>query len=272
MFTARTEFRQWLTQPKILSVGVLMIFIYQLVIIPLSNRADRLGKPLNRIEPFFAVCNSSEVILLIPFVFLILFSDYPRISSNSMMVLCRTGKRSWLTGQLLFAVGSVLAYLLFLLFGSMLACPGILSWNWSDAVTKYEAAFPDEAGSFDSLLVPSHLYNQMPLYKAFLLSALWLFCYLVLLILIQYFFRLLYLDSLGLLAEVFVIAGGVLTCALRTKWMWLFPMAHTIPWLHFEEILRKPVMPVWASNLYWGVLTAFFGCGCYINVKKYEFR
>jgi len=268
----KSELRLWLMQPRMLSVGVLIIFIYHLVIVPLTTRADRIGAPLNRLEPFIAVCNSSQAIMLIPFVFLILFSDYPRISANSLMILSRTGKRHWLSGEILFAASAVLLYLCVLLCGTALSCPsGILSKNWSDAATKYEAIFPNEYGSFASFLLPSNLYNQMPLHQAFWLSFVWLFCYLLVLILMQYFFRLINLGSLGLVLEILVIACGVLTCSLRTKWMWVFPMANTIPWLHYTEIIRKPVVPIWQTNLYWGILMLLFGGGCYIRVQKYDF-
>lgn len=270
---ARVELHEWLLQPRMLSIGVLLIFIYHLVIAPLIERANKLDAILNRLEPFIAVCNSSQAIMLIPLVFFILFSDYPRISSNSLMILSRTGKREWLSGQLLFSVVSVLIYLCSLLCGSMLACPiGMISTNWSDAVTKYEAAFPYEYGSFASMLLPSNLYNQLPMYRTFLLSFVWLFCYLVLLIIMQYFFRLIHLGSVGLLIEIFVIICGVLTCAIKTKWMWLFPMAHTIPWLHYTEIIQTPIVPIWLTNLYWAVLILFFTSCCYLKVNEFEFK
>lgn len=270
--TARSELLQWIIQPRLLSVGVLMIFIYQLVIIPLANRSDKIGIPLNRLEPFLAICNSSLVVMLIPLVFLILFSDYPHISPNSLLILSRTGKMSWLCGQLLFAVITILIYLSVLLIGTVVTCPtGAFSTNWSDATTKYEATFPNEYGSYCYLLLPSNLYNQIPLMKALLLSFVWLFCYLLVLILIQFYFRLIHLDSAGTAIEILIIFCGVLSCALNTKWKWIFPMANTIPWIHYTEIIREPIVPIYQTNLYWLFLIILLGIGCIRNIKKYQF-
>lgn len=268
----RSEYLRWLTQPRMLSVGVLLVFMYQIVIARLQTRADRLGQPLNVLEPFIAAGNSGRLVMLMPLVFLILFSDYPRLSPNSMLLMHRTGRAAWLTGQLMFAVSAILTYLCAILLGAVLCCPrGICTANWSDAVTKYSAAFPAEIGSFDSMLLPSQLYNQISLARAFRLTLIWLFCYLLLLVLILYLCRLLRAQTLGLAAVMLVIAGGVLTCALRPSWMWAFPMAHTIPWLHYDEILREPVVPISVTAVFWAVSLGLGTAGCFAAARRLEF-
>lgn len=269
---ARSEYLRWVVQPRMLTVGVLLVFMYQLVIAPLQARADRLGAPLNVLEPFTAVGNSGGLVMLIPLVFLILFSDYPRFSANSMLLMHRTGRAAWLAGQLLFAASAVISYLGAILLGAVLCCPrGICTANWSDAVTKYNAAFPQEIGSFGSMLLPAQLYDQIPLGRAFRLTLVWLFCYLMLLILILYLCRLLRAQMLGLAAVMLVIAGGVLTCALKTKWMWAFPMAHTIPWLHYDEILRAPVVPIGATAAFWAISLTVGTLACFAAVRRHDF-
>ena len=37
---------------------------------------------------------------------------------------------------------------------------------------------------------------------------------------------------------------GVVTCSLKMNIMWSFPMANTIVWLHYEEIIGKPIVPI----------------------------
>lgn len=269
---AGNEYRRWIVQPRILTVGVLLILMYNLSILPLLERADKMGSPMNLLEPFVAVGNSGQLVMLIPFVFLILFSDYPRISANSLLYISRIGRIPWFLGQLLFLILAIMTFLSTLLLCSVLCCGiGTLSLSWSDAVTKYNSVFPNEYGSFASLLLPPNLYNQIPLYKAVILTFAYLFFYLLLLSLVLYLFQLLHLHTFGLFAAVFMISCGVLTCALHTKWMWLFPMAHTIPWLHYEEILKKPVFPFWITNVYWAVgIAAGIVCNI-LSVRKFEF-
>lgn len=51
-------------------VAVLLIFINNFAVSPLTNNAELMGEPLNILEPFIAVANSEILILIIPIVFL----------------------------------------------------------------------------------------------------------------------------------------------------------------------------------------------------------
>ena len=46
-------------------VAVLLIFINNFAVSPLTNNAELMGEPLNILEPFIAVANSEILILLI---------------------------------------------------------------------------------------------------------------------------------------------------------------------------------------------------------------
>ena len=68
--------------------------------------------------------------------------------------------------------------------------------------------------------------------------------------LIIYFFKLIHIQSFGLFAAIFIVAAGVMTCSLKSPSMWAFPMANTIVWLHYDEILSRRNFPVWCSYAY----------------------
>lgn len=55
-------------------------------------------------------------------------------------------------------------------------------------------------------------------------------------------------------AAVCIIAAGVVTCSLKTAGMWLFPMANTIIWLHYDTIRDAPELPVWCSFVYFVIM------------------
>ena len=40
------------------------------------------------------------------------------------------------------------------------------------------------------------------------------------------------------------------------KQMWILPMAHTIPWLHYDEYLDRMNFPMWGSYLYLAPISA----------------
>lgn len=268
---ARTEYVRWVTNPRIIIVGVLFIFMRTLAVEPLLERAEKFGGMLNFLEPFEAIGNSGMLALFMPCVFLILISDYPSMTGNTLFIVQRTGKLNWLAGQLVFVVCAILSYLGVILGASILTSGGVPGTRWSEVVRKYSFYYPEEDGSFASQLLPSNLYNQIPLLLAVTHTIVLMAAYLFLLVLVLYFFKMIHIQSAGLFAVFAIIGMGVATCSLRTKLMWAFPMANTIIWLHYEEILRKPVYPIYGSYLYFGIFIALALVANLFALKKLQF-
>lgn len=268
---ARTEFLGWISDPRIIILGVLLIFIKSLAIDLLSARADKFGEQLIFFEPFIAVGNSGMLAMFIPCVFLVLLSDYPKLKGNALFFISRTGKRNWLLGQILFLTSAIITFLLIILLSSILFSAGRFGSEWSDAVTKYNSRFPMEASNFDSQLLPSNLYNQIPMITAVVQTFVLMGLYLLTLSLIVYLIKMFFNNSLGLAAAIAVIALGVVTTSLYSDAMWAFPMANTIVWLHYEEILSEPVYPVWCSFAYFAILIAVLTALCFAALKKLKF-
>lgn len=268
---AKSEYIKWITNPRIIIVGVLFVFMKTLAVEPLLERADKIGLPLNILEPFAAIGNSGMLVMLLPCVFLVLVSDYPVMDGSTLFIVQRTGKINWFLGQLLFIIYAIVSFLLSVLIISVIASDGELSFGWSDVVTKYDSMYPNEAGSFASQLLPSNLYNQIPLITAVLQTLILLPSYLLLLVLVLCLFKIMRFKSAGLLF-VFVILGmGVTTCSLKASIMWIFPMANTLVWLHYTEILREPIFPVWFSFIYFTIGIAFFLTMNLLALRKLQF-
>lgn len=265
---AKTEYIRWITNPRIIILGVLLIFIKTLAIEPLAARAEKFGEKLIIFEPFIAVGNSGMLAMLIPLVFLVLLADYPKFGGNTMFFISRTGKRNWLCGQILFLISAIFTFMSAILLSSILFSGGKFGTNWSDAVTKYNSRFPEEAFNFDSQLLPSNLYNQIPMMKAVLQTFILMSAYLLTLSLIIYLFKILFGSSTGFAAAMGVIALGVTTTSLYSELRWAFPMANTIMWLHYEEILKEPVYPVWASFLYFAAAIIILSAFNFLGLKK----
>ncbi len=267
---ARCEYVKWITNPRMILVGVLLVFIRGFAITPLLTRAARYGEPLHVLEPFLAVCNSRLSVFLLPCAFLLLISDFPVFGQNALFFLSRTGKKTWFFGQVLFMLLSIFTYIGVILLGCMGMSKGVFGSNWSDSVTQFDAMFPEEAGGFSGQLLPPNLYNQMSLWSAFFWIVLLLFLYLLLLAMVLCLMKLSGLRSAGLFTAVGVVALGVTTCALNTPVMWYFPMANTIVWLHYEELLRKPVTPVSNSLIYFlGILAVLFA-GAFLALRNMQ--
>lgn len=250
LYAAKSEYVKWITNPRVIIVGVLLVFMRTLAIDPLLERAEKIDSPLNIFEPFVATGNSGMLVMLMPCVFMVLISDYPKMTGNTLFFIQRTGRINWFMGQIVFVLMAIVSFLCTILAGSIILSKGEFLSNWSDAVTKYAARFPHEADSFTAALLPSNLYNQIPVDTAVFQTLLLLCAYLFLLSMIIYFFKLIHIRSFGLFAAIFTVAAGVVTCSLKTDIMWIFPMANTLTWLHYEEILAEPAVPIWYSYIY----------------------
>ena len=261
---AADEVRHFFLNARVMVLGMLLIFTDNLVVRVLLERADKTGIPLNAAEPFVAVCNSGILLLFLPAVFLILASDFPHLGSHTLFVMHRTKRLPWLIGKTVGALFCTAGFIgvIFVFCALLTLRNGTFSLDWSDTVTKYAAMFPGEQYTLASKYLPPNLYNQMPFPAALLHSVLSLMLYLFLLCLILSFFRILGKRTAAIAAAFSVVAGGVVTTALETDAKWFFPMANTIPWLHYSEALRAPVRPMSASYLYFGI---WIGIGLLAN-------
>ena len=139
--TARCEFIKLITNPRIIIVGIMLVFIKTLVIEPLVGRAEKYGEPLNILEPFIAVGNSGKLVMFMPCVFLILISDFPIMGGNTLFFIKRTGKLNWFLGQILSIIMSIFTYIAVIFTSCLIMGKGVWSNHWSNSITKYEAAF-----------------------------------------------------------------------------------------------------------------------------------
>lgn len=247
---AKSEYVKWITNPRIVTVGILLVFIHSFAIQPMLQNAEKFGEPLNIFEPFLAVCNSGMMMLFMPIVFILLMSDFPVMSGNTLFTVQRTGKRNWFLGQMLFVLMCIISYICVILVGCMFMSKGIFQNNWSNTIALYNSKFPEEAGGFVSKLLPPNLYNQISLMNALLDSIFLLALCLLMIALILCLMKMLYLRTAGLFAVIAICALGAVTCALQIPIQWLFPTSNTMIWLHYQELLRESVTTVSSSLLY----------------------
>ena len=269
---ARSEYLRWITNSRIIIIGILCVFMKTLAVDPLLERAEKMNVPLTIFEPFVAIGNSGMLVMFIPCVFLILISDYPIISGNTLFFVQRSERTNWFLGQILFVIFAIISYMGMILIASILISSGVFRTEWSETVRLYCSKFPEEYDSFASELLPSNLYNQIPLITSVLQTFILMSAYLFLLVLILYFFKLIYIKSAGLIAVFIVIGLGVATCSLKTSAMWWFPMANTIVWLHYTEVLRDPVVPIWKSYAYFGIMIVILLIIDIFLMRRFQFK
>ena len=266
------EFGKWFRNTRLVILAVMVVFIRVQIVVPLAECARLMGEPVSVFEGFLALCNSGVILMVVPILFLVLLADYPQQDGTHLSCQIRCRKRVWITGQVLFAMKACLFLVVFLFLATciLMAGCGSLQFSFSDAVTHFTSAYPDRTGDYVVQLVPGNLYQQMTLGMALLHSACMMYLHFLLLAMVILLSFLARKKYAGILADGFLIILGAVTCEVKLPAMWVFPMAHTVPWLHYEEYLSAMVFPMWGSYLYLAGGCAVLVAACLGMARRYQ--
>lgn len=277
---AKGEYFRWLFHSRMLLLVCMFVLIYTIVTKSLLEYADKMGTIINIIEPFIGVSNSPKLLCLVPVVFLVLISDFPRIDNNIIYKIFRAGRRKWVASQLIFLLLADMIFILLLIVGITLPIVnrGFLYNGWSDVITEMNQKLPELQDTFTSSLIPANLYYQMQPYKAFVLSILLLALHLYLLGMLIMVLKLLGYQVAGVALSGFLLAFGTGLTQFDLKGQWLFPAAHGLLKVHFTEYFRQMYCSVEHSVIYFvsfifalAVLAIFYAKKLdYVNVLQVE--
>ena len=270
---AKSEYTQWIMNPKMCILVVMGIFIYQFVIQPIIQTAEQMQCQISVFEPFVALGTSGMVLLILPLVYMVLMSEFPRMKSGDWYWIIRLGRSNWILGQILFGFFSICSYLFFVALICIIPVLFKSSWSleWSNVVLKYRLYFPEKRGDFVAELFPENLYNQMSIRKALCNTYILLVCYLFLVLLILLVANLCKKRVVGIVLAVVIIATGTALCSLQSDAMWFFPMSHSVVWLHYTEYYREQVVPITTSYLYFAFTILLLFIFCLIKVYTYQY-
>lgn len=266
------EFGKWFRNSRLIILAVMAVFIRVQITAPLAQCAAMMGEPVSVFEGFLALSNSGVILLILPILFLVLVADFPQKDGTHLFCQIRCRKRIWIMGQILFAAKVCLFLVLFLFIITCILMAGCGTWqlHFSDAVTHYTSVFPDHIGDYVVQLVPGNLYQQMSLGTALLHSFCLMYLHFMMIAMIILLFFLCQRKYAGILVNGFLIILGAVTCEVKMQVMWIFPMAHTVSWLHYEEYLSKMIFPMWASYLYLAGGCLGLTVGCIKAEKGYQ--
>lgn len=271
---ARMEYSLWLTNPRMSILLVLLVLIHSMVIQPLAQAGGQIGVRFHLLEPLAALCNSTLILLILPLGFLILMAGFPRMDRGFLLQLYRVGRLNWVLGELLYLCMAAATYLGAVLLGTALCSlpyAPITSPGWSAVATDYVNILGESALKSATALLPKNLYQQMGPGAAVAGSFLLLFLCLVLMGAILLAASLLRINSLGVAADAALLLVGAGFVILDSPWMWGFPCAHALIWLHYNPYFRTPVCPLWVSGLYFLLGAALMTALACVTAKRRSF-
>ena len=273
MSTAKTEYLKWIYDSRMIIIPILIIFLYTFAIEPLLVNAQMMEKPLNLFEPFIAVANSGVILMIIPLTFMTLISDFPKIDTNTVFYICRTGRINWLLGQIIKLVMMAFSFLGVVFIGTVIPMigKGFIGNNWSNVTLYFKNTFPEQSGNFGTQLIPENLYNQLSIADAAVQSYLLVFAYLMIIGLLLLFFSLIKKKTVGFVLTGAMIILGTGLCSLNSQLMWIMPMANSIVWIHFTKYFREPVKTIGYSITYLCVFILVLLVLCLISIDRFNY-
>ncbi len=241
MSVACSEYTKVICNPRMTILPVLFVLIYDYVIKELVSEANLIGTKINVVEPFVAISNSYMLMLIIPVVYMAIMGDFPRVDGNSIYYLMRTGRRNWLLGQLFFCIISSVTYVLNIFFVSTILTLGksVISNKWSYVVSSF---------------IDGRIYNNLkPMYAA-TVSILMMILYLILISMMLMMGFLYGKRAAGIALTASLMCIGTVLVSIGSNIKWLFPQAHTLVWLHYDEVYNTHLFDMRYSFVYMIVL------------------
>ena len=270
---AKTEYVKWIRNPKMIILLVMLIFAYDFVILELIEASDKMVEKLQIFEGFIGIANSQLLLMILPIVFVGLMGDFPRVDGNAMFYIHRVGKGNWLLGQVLFAAMTAGTYLLALVGFSCVTLLGRCYAGdlWSEVTTKYYIFAPNDTMSLVATLTTGRLYNNLPPWSAALHICGLMFLFLLLISLLLLVGFVCKMRVGGIILTVGLLCLGNVLAYMENNIRWLFPTAHAIMEIHFDEIYKKPIMDMRFSYIYYLLLIVVCVMISYVAIDHYDF-
>ena len=249
----------------------MLLLAYPFITTPLLDNAVQMGERINYLEPYIALLNSNFMILVIPAVFLMLRSDFPRMDGNTLLVVMRAGKKNWFLGQIVYLLLSIFTYIAVLFAGRVLQVMGRgeVSNQWSIVVQEFATRFPEQAQGQGATSIPTQIYYHMSPRYAVVMGVFLLTLYLLLLALILLCVSIAGNKKVGILIDFAIMGIGMGLCTTTSPYRFVMPMANSLLGVHFSKYYKEMVFSVTGSLVYFAILIfVIFVVSYWLNRKR----
>ena len=267
------EFSETIRRPKILLVLFFIIVLYESTISPMKKVCSETGFTLNIFEPFILMCTRSVNIILIPFIFIVLISEFPNCKTDYFRMI-RISKSEWLIGEVAFLCLISFLMLVVLIIGTAMPMIGVTEFSnaWSSFMTLLHENYPDiYLHNIRFTLEANIITHSLPISAVvYSLLIMWLNLMIYgLLILLGALAS----KRMALLASTLSLAflGGCSTL-FNNGIKWIFPITHTQLGQHFNSIFSKINFPIYMSYIYLAAAVAVIIVICKQLLKTARFE
>lgn len=266
MLVMRAGLQKTISDKKVIVLLLLIGFILDNGVRRMVNNSLQVQQPIGIFEGFI-MCMNHWYYLIIFFVgFILILTDVPKLDSNQIFLIYRTGKKSWLLGEIFQIAVCAVAYILVLLIGCMISCAkyGFAGNVWSNFTlfykTDYEKMLSDSNRFIDQQVFKYYLPYQSVIHCFFLVAL----C-LVLMGTVILYFSIINKKLVGLVLNVVLILFVLVFNQYHARVMWLSPFCHAVLALHNTYVYKQLSVPLVYSYLY---LILMEGLLIFISIKQ----
>ncbi len=244
-----------LSDRKMIFLLLAIIFILDNGVNKMVENAERVGEPLGIFEGFIMCVNHWYYVIFFCIGFIFILTDVPRLDSDQLFIIYRTGKVQWILGEMLQIAVCASAYVLILLAGSMAVCARYSFWGnvWSNFTVNYES-------EYKGLLLNGNRYIDQQVFKYYLPFSSALNGVLLLILCLTFmgtavlFFSIIHKKLIGIVLNVALIIFVALFNEYHAPAMWISPFCHAVLAMHNVYVYKKMSVSIGLSYLYFAVL------------------
>ena len=266
MLVMRAGLQKTISDKKVIVLLLLIGFILDNGVRRMVNNSLQVQQSIGIFEGFI-MCMNHWYYLIIFFVgFILILTDVPKLDSNQIFLIYRTGKKSWLLGEIFQIAVCAVAYILVLLIGCMISCAkyGFAGNVWSNFTlfykTDYEKMLSDSNRFIDQQVFKYYLPYQSVIHCFFLVAL----C-LVLMGTVILYFSIINKKLVGLVLNIVLILFVLVFNQYHARVMWLSPFCHAVLALHNTYVYKQLSVPLVYSYLY---LILMEGLLIFISIKQ----
>lgn len=255
MLVMRAGLQETFSDKKIIILLLVIGFILDNGVRRMVNNSLQVGQPIGIFEGFIMCMNHWYYLIFFLIGFIFILVDVPRLDSNQIFLIYRTGKKSWIIGEIFQIAVCAITYIMALFVGCVISSAryGFVGNVWSNFTlfykTDYERLLSDSNRFVDQQVFKYYLPYQSVIH-CILLSAL---CLIIMGTIILYF-SIINKKLIGIILNVILILFVLIFNEYHVEIMWLSPFCHSVLALHNIYVFKKLSVSLVYSYLYMIIL------------------
>ena len=206
----------------------------------LVMHAQQVRQPIGIFEGFIMCMNHWYYLIIFLVGYVLILTGIPRLDSDQLLLIYRTGKKGWFFGELLQIASVSLLYIL-LLFAGCVASAAKYSYIgniWSNFTIDYKIRYESLLAD-NNRFVDQQVFKYYLPYEALVHSILLLLLCMVLMGTVTLYFSIRNKKLIAIIGNVVLILFVLIFNEYHTGIMWISPFCHAVLAMHNTYVFKE---------------------------------